>query len=41
MAGLTTRPQTIARAMVVLPPFPAATAGWSRMAGPFPGLAGH
>ncbi len=41
MAGLTTRPQPIARATVVLPPVFAAIAGRSRMAGYVSAFAGH
>ena len=40
MAGMTTRPQLPARAIVVLLPVSGA-AGRSRMAGPCSGLAGH
>jgi len=41
MASLTTRPQPIARATVVLPPVLGALAGRSRMAGYVSALAGH
>jgi len=41
MAGIATRPQLTARAIVVLLPVCAGAAGRSRMAGPFPCATGH